>query len=338
MVTIVVYIVAGHFPSDRGAAQPSPAPTGVKVFAYVPGLLATDGDVAKVVRPLIQTDVYGLSFKFGWRTVEPQDGTYQWSTVDSAIAAAAAAKKRAMIRVVAGSNSPDWIYSEVRSITFSNTDLANPRNHPATLRMPVPWDQTYLEKWDQFIAALGNRYDGNPTLYSVQMTGGGYIGEMNLPKAYAQWSTAGYSDQLLTTAWTRIIDSYRAAFPRTPTNLDIGEPLGAGRSHVMQPVLDYVTSKYPSKVYVQENGLNAGFARGVNTFRRAIEFAATNTVVGYQMYGGKGLLDAKTGDRLTCFRVAVEDHASYIEVYSSDVTDPTLASAFKFLSSIASPT
>ena len=33
-------------------------------------------------------------------------------------------------------------------------------------------------------------------------------------------------------------------------------------------------------------------------------------------------MDQQTGDRLTAFRNAMEDHVSYIEVYAKDVRDP----------------
>ena len=132
-----------------------------------------------------------------------------------------------MLRIVAGLNSPDWLsHAGAKPFEFRNTDLAHPQNYRENLRMFIPWDEVYLSKWEKFIRAFGQRYNGHPSLYSIQMTGGGYIGEMNLPKAQAKWQQVGYADEKLIAAWKRIIAAYQRAFPDTPTNLDINEPLG----------------------------------------------------------------------------------------------------------------
>jgi hypothetical protein len=235
-----------------------------------------------------------------------------------------------MLRVVAGVNSPDWLeQAGAKRFDFRNTDLAHPQNYRQNLRMFVPWDEVYLAKWEKFIRAFGQRYQAEPSIYSIQMTGGGYIGEMNLPKAQAQWQQLGYSDEKLIAAWKRIIDSYQQAFPKTPTNLDINEPL-ARRSHVLEPVVAYVLATYPRKVYLQHNGLRADFPQE-HRIRRTLQQASSTTIVGYQMVGGKGWLDQQTGDRMVAFRIAIEDHASYVEVYASDVRDAELKGALEYL-------
>ena len=184
----------------------------------------------------------------------------------------------------------------------------------------IPWDEMYLEKYEEFIRAFGQRYNGNHHIYSIQMNGGGHIGEMNLPKAYDKWKHVGYSDEKLIAVWKRLIDAYQKAFPNTPTNLDINEPLGS-HSDVLDSVVSYVLATYPRKVYLQQNGLRANFPRE-NRIRQILREASRKTTVGYQMVGGKGWLDQHIGDRLTAFQNALEDHASYIEIYYSDVRDP----------------
>jgi hypothetical protein len=213
---------------------------------------------------------------------------------------------------------------------FHNTDLAHPQNYRENLRMFVPWDEVYLTRWGKFIRALGQRYSGHPDIYSIQMTGGGYIGEMNLPKAVAKWQEVGYSDAKLVAAWKRIIDTYQEAFPGTPTNLDLGEPLGRNRSNVLEPVVSYVLSKYPRKVYLQHNGLKADFPQN-HRVRQILRDASRKTLVGYQMVGGKDWLHQETGDRKAAFRNALEDRASYVEVYASDIRDPAQRHALEIL-------
>jgi Beta-galactosidase len=299
----------------------------VKIFS----LLKPDLEPQQGPPELHDPRIYGLSWRFKWSTIEPQQDQYNWQPIDKAIEVSSKAGKKVMLRVIAGINTPEWVYqSGANPFYFSNTDLGRSENYPSSLRMPIPWDDIYLAKWEGFIRAFGMRYNRNPHIYSIQMTGGGYIGEMNLPKAHAKWQQAGYSDAKLIMAWKRMIDSYQKAFPDIPTNLAINEPLGGKRSDVLAPIVSYVLINYPHKVYLQQNGLQANFPRD-SRIRQIIREASGKTVVGYQMLGGKEFLEGQTGDRIIAFRNAREDLVSYVEVYASDVRDPGQNGALQFL-------
>lgn len=301
----------------------------VKIFS----LQKADKNAKQVPPELNDSLIFGLSWRFKWSAIEPKDGQINWELVDRAIEATAKAGKKVMLRVVAGINTPKWVYKTgARPFDFKNTDLAHPENYKQDMRMPVPWDEIYLQRWERFIKAFGKRYNENPNIYSIQMTGGGYIGEMNLPKAHDKWKQVGYSDEKLISAWKRIIDAYRNSFPDIPTNLDINEPLGKDKSDVLEPIVSYVLSIYPAKVYLQQNGMRADFPEN-RRIRRIIREASKRTIVGYQMLGGRGFVDKETGDRMTAFRNAIEDHVSYVEVYASDVRDPAKRDALQFLAS-----
>lgn len=299
----------------------------VKIFSFQ----KTDG-VTKDRPPELQDPlVYGLSWRFRWATIEPQEDQFDWARIDRAVEMTEGAGKKVILRVVSGINTPEWVYrAGAEPFEFSNTDVAHPEVYKSRSIMPVPWDEVYLSKWERFIQAFGKRYNGHAALYSVEMAGGGHIGEMNLPKAHEKWRRIGYSDAKLIAAWKRIVEAYRKAFPDVPTNLDINEPLGR-RSDVLEPVVSYVLERYPGKVYLQHNGLRADFPSD-HRIRRILRDAAGKTTVGYQMLGGKGFVDAQAGDRMTAFRNAMEDHASYIEVYASDVRDPAQRKALEFVS------
>jgi hypothetical protein len=275
--------------------------------------------------------IYGLSWRFRWKTIEPQEGQYNWQAIDKAIEVTRKAGKKVILRIVAGVHTPEWVYQAgAKPFDFGNADLLHPEAYEKTLRMPIPWDDVYLAKWEEFIQAFGKRYNGNPHIYSIPMSGGGHIDEMNLPKAYEKWRQAGYSDERLTSAWKRIIDTYQKALPNTPTSLAINEPLGGRRSNVLNPIVSYVLTTYPHKVYLQENALKADLPRN-GQIRQIIREASDKTTVGYQMVGGKRFVEKQTGDWLAAFRNAMEDHASYVEVYANDVRDPGQRKALQFL-------
>ena len=304
------------------------AKTDVKIFSLLAPDRNVDGDLSELNDPL----VYGLSWRFRWRTIEPREGQYNWSMIDEAIEVTAKARKQVLVRLVAGMHTPEWVYAGgAEAFEFGDAEVAGGQRHPEGTRMPHPWDDVYLGKWEAFITALGRRYNGNAHIYSVAMSGGGYIDEMNLPKAFERWQQVGYTDEKLIQAWKRIIDAYRRAFPDTPTNLAINEPLGSlQRSNVLSPVVSYVLATYPGKVYLQQNALKADFPRD-SRIRKIIREASVKTVVGYQMLGGKGFLERQTGDRVAAFRHALEDNASYVEVYAPDVRDARLRGALEFL-------
>jgi hypothetical protein len=166
----------------------------VKIFA----LQRPDADPKPELPELKDPQVYGLSWRFKWATIEPEEGHYNWEVIDKAVEITSKAGKKAMLRVTAGINTPAWVYQAgAQPFEFPKTDLAHPENYPANLRMPLPWDEVYLTKWEGFINAFGKRYNAKPDIYSVQMTGGGHIGEMNLPKAHDKWRQIGYSDEKL---------------------------------------------------------------------------------------------------------------------------------------------
>ncbi len=304
------------------------AQADVKIFSLLAPDRGVEGDLPELNDPLM----YGLSWRFRWKTIEPQEGQYNWAMIDRAIELTTKAGKHVLLRVVAGMQTPEWVYADgARSFDFGEEDVASGQRHPASTRMPIPWDDVYLGKWEAFIRAFGKRYNGNQHIYSVAMSGGGYIDEMNLPKAFERWRQAGYTDEKLIQAWKRIIDAYQRVFPETPTNLAINEPLGSlQQSNVVSPVVSYVLATYPRKVYLQQNALKADFPRD-NRIRQIIREASVKTIVGYQMLGGKGFLERQTGDRVAAFRHALEDNVSYVEVYGPDVRDPRLRGALEFL-------
>lgn len=297
------------------------------LFSYVAGPDATPDKLpaAQYKDPRIA----GISWKFRWSTLEPSPGTFDFTLVDQALAATQAAGKAAMIRVIAGVNSPSWVYDAgAQSIAFTASDLGNASYVTGPEMMPLPWDPVYLDQWTRFVTELGRRYDHNPTIFSIQMSGGGRIGEMALPQS-APWTDKGFTNDKLIGAYDRIISTYMSAFPNTPTNLDIDEPLGPN-SNVMHPVVDMILSRYPGRIFLQQNGLKSTYANGMNDFRTTLRAANSITRVGYQM-GGR----TKTGDGSgqgasnlsASLRVAKDDGSRYVEVYSNDIADASNGSA-----------
>jgi Beta-galactosidase len=340
LACILVIVLAACGTSETTASttpSPSRVATHTKVFAYVAATIQTSTAIQRDVKSIesVKSPVYGISWRFKWSVIEPADGQFSWGLIDQALAASRALGKKVLLRVIPGSYTPGWLIAESQAISFPNSIFPNPVFYPPVVTMPVPWDPTYLAKWEEFVRAFGQRYDGNDVLFNVGTGGGGVIDEMYVPPAYTEWQAVGYSDSKLIGAWKSIIDAFQSAFPTTPTSLDIDEPLGVGHSHVLQPVVDYCLSSYPGRIYMQQNGLRANYGQGPATqeYEQILDRAAHLTQIGLQMFGGRGPADAKTGDRLTAFQVALRLHVDYIEVYLTDLVDPTLSQAVAVLTS-----
>ena len=278
----------------------------------------------------------GLSARLGWAFLEPKPGEYQWKALDAARDLAVGAKKQLMVRVTAGMNSPLWIYDRgCRKITFSGGDT-NFLKPGSMHTMPVPWDEAYLAAWEQFLQALGQHlrnWDNLSCLYCVQMTGGGLIGEMYLPKdskeVIAQWRAAGISDEKLIAMWQRIIQTYDRAIPQgIGLVLDLGQPFN--RSKATPAIFAWALKKYPGRVWFQQNGLSER-TKADSQYAQMLSQASRTTTVGYQMLGGGDFLDQKTGDRRKAFDRAIADGCKYVEVYRQDLNDPKWRSAVEYL-------
>ncbi len=298
-------------------AQQKPKPTAVQPG----GVFSIRGPKVEFTEApeLDSPAVAGLSARIGWGELEPKQGQYDWRLLERAHDLAKTKKKWLMLRVTAGMLSPDWVYElkGVRSVTFTKQDV---RWLQDKARMPVPWDEAYLQAWETFLKALGRKIADWPEVYCVQMTGGGFIGEMHLPKTteatLQQWKEAGASEEKVNAMWQRIITAYDKHMPaQVGISLNLAMPLPGYKTGTV--VREWALSKHPGRVWFQQNGLSGGPA--VGPYSKILREASATTTVGYQM-GGTG----KSGRIVwpKAFQRAIEDKCSYLEVFSVDVLDP----------------
>jgi hypothetical protein len=131
--------------------------------------------------------------------------------LDAQFAAAAPAGKWVALCVNVGGDTPAWLYS-AGAQEFSYIDG---NGNPNTL--PVPWDNTFLTDWEQFISALGARYGSRACLANVKITGINEDSEeTNLPNSTTDtinWAAIGYTRVLVENAWQGIANAFSKAFP-----------------------------------------------------------------------------------------------------------------------------
>ncbi|MBK9202608.1 MAG: beta-galactosidase [Candidatus Obscuribacter sp.] len=170
---------------------------------------------------------------------QPQEDKYEWSKIDNLLKLAKEHDKSVILRIsTAGSDlesmsdTPDWVIeSDVKTLSFK--DPAG-KDH----KMPIFWDSTYLAKWSNFVQDLGARYDKNPAIHSIGITGGGVEGgtlvvpELNVPinkENYKALETTltkdhGMSQRQLVEHWKYVAELFPKAFPTQRLNFNIDPP------------------------------------------------------------------------------------------------------------------
>ncbi len=159
LLVACVGIIAARCPTDK------PAGFGLLEFSGGPGAVALESDAALGINPL-----------FTWAELEPSEGAYNWEPLDAALGAAHATGRKVAPRVYTNEGdfsqaTPDWVFAA--GAASYRIEIAG------TTRQPVPTDSIFDAKFGPFLAALGQRYNGNPDIEFFQTNAGmGAYGEM----------------------------------------------------------------------------------------------------------------------------------------------------------------
>ncbi len=222
-------------------------------FGGIVDLLPGGNNLDKLIdNPNLDKDwVDGFRWGEKWNVVQPDSLTeYDWSNTDAAIATVAAKGKKLTLTVAAGINSSPAIYTGKNPCTHFPCDTDGDGINESD--MPFP-DANYLAKWDAFVIAMGERYDRDPDVALVFISGIGQQGvEFHVTNTVANenaWNklavAAGYPNKsvAIQTAAQHVVDTFVAAFPSTPLLFTAGNPWGDEGGAIDQDfVQDYVLS------------------------------------------------------------------------------------------------
>ena len=222
--------------------------------------------------------------------------------------------------------------------------------------MPVPWDPLFKAQWKQFVADLGARYDGNPQLHYIAMTGFQQTGECYIANTQADIDffnasalAAGYqaSDTLPAglVAWEatvkEMVAQFMVSFPNTPLVITGAKPFGGPSAAVgqiaMQDIFDWGVTTYPGRFGIMNSQvmatsgskyyLNAAILNNHLTEPTGIQFvcntATTDNVARLSNstpYGSDPLLSPYDAMNST-FNAALSFGVGYIEVYEIDINN-----------------
>src|SRR5438477_11836449 len=230
------------------AATMKEAPKGMYIFPS--GFLsATNQAFSSAGTAISNANCDGVRWLLRWSDVEATPDTYIWLYLDDAVALAASNNKKCGISVNAGIDCPAWLYAapyNAQSYTMQDTPGA------IGLKIPVPGDIAFMTRWQKFITDFGARYDSNPAVSYIIITGIGNHDEWDIAPGTQDTAALGSTLEEVN-AWKssskQIIDFFMTAFPSTTLmGLPVPpfDPSNAAETPAvsMREVSDYAANTY----------------------------------------------------------------------------------------------
>jgi hypothetical protein len=209
-------------------------------------------------------NVDGVTVRLNWADLEPIEGQYDFSYLDTTLASVNAAGKKALLRIMTQGGKPAWVTTAVKNaggLFFSFTSKGKQTS------IPVFWDPTFLAKKVAMIQALGAHLTNTPGLAIVVASFANASSEdWNVPHTstdIAQWQRLGYTSDKLVGAGHTIIDATMAAFPNQFVTLAVAgngtkldKPNPDPTYYVATTVINDERALWPGRLIVQKNDLS----------------------------------------------------------------------------------
>jgi len=191
--------------------SPAPQPRGltaVNVIDYQRvGKLFDD-------RTYTNPNVAGLTFRTPWADIEPTQDNFVWIKLDTVIDNAEQNGKWVELILMPGFGATDWALKGVPTVVFSVNYGPGKGDQ---LPLPLPWDQTCLNRWFMFLKAVSARYQNRPSFLKIAADGPTSItGEMPLPNKPADrctWIKLGYTSVRMINVWKQVFANYAQILP-----------------------------------------------------------------------------------------------------------------------------
>ncbi len=319
------------------------------LFAIMPPEKSLDTTYAEQL--LSDQKVSGIAVALPWSTLEPSEDKFDWQPLDNLLQACHQHGKTAIVYITTAgldlkpanggsstaADTPAWVFAGgAQSIAWQSND-------GAAHTMPIFWDKNYLAKWSNFIAEFAQRYDCNPDIHSVGITGGGMLTGTQVVPASATVADAngsaqnlaavlkakyGMNQRQLVEHWKYVADIFTKNFHKTRLNFEINPPV-AGRmgEDSLDEIADYLAYRFGERVYLTRTGFNSG-KHSFNDYRILLKFR-NDTLTGVKLTDSVNIreLDKIAGH-------ALDDGVSFVAVppalLASD--EPSVKAALQRLS------
>jgi Beta-galactosidase len=226
-------------------------------------------------RTYTNPNIAGLTFRTSWADIEPTEGNFVWTKLDTVFENAEKNGKWVELILIPGFGTPAWALQGVPTAIFTVNYGPGKGDQ---LPLPLPWDQIYLNRWFAFLKTVSARYQNRPSFLKIAADGPTSItGEMTLPNEPADrctWIKVGYTSDQIIGAWKQVFANYAQIFPRqyfslalfpplpivSTTRCENGNPVGTSADEsqrVRAVIIGLGADNYPKQFVLQENGLSA---------------------------------------------------------------------------------
>lgn len=266
---------AYHFDAGDGTAKPKLAGVGLRRFNWL-NTSNPDWDFIRVV------DNYVINVRL--QDVSKGPGDNDWTAIDTVLTFADRAKKKGIdlhfkLRFATGIFAPQWMKDKYGKFLLPGKMFEDAGwTEGADPNCVKWWDEGYLDAWAQFMSEVAARYDNNPYISEIVISGtaagtaeplslaisnGGEGAERR--DAYMQ---AGCTDEKMQQAIFRSIDAMKV-FRQTNIGLALNTYIHLNRStapdnEVAKKIGEYVCKTFGSRAVLGNNGLRTGDAPGMH--------------------------------------------------------------------------
>lgn len=171
-----------------------------------------------------------LWLKVKWADLEPQQGVYNWTPITNKLAANPNLVVR--VHVQGGPSAPQWLKDSAGTVQVSNN------KDQFTAIVGKYWTPQYMTAYQQFVTAMGTRFDTNPRVASINMFGTSLIyDEPWITGGHTSGATlynAGLTKDKVIAAQNAGLAATVAAFPHTvvemPLHTQFTYPVAGGQA------------------------------------------------------------------------------------------------------------
>jgi len=274
----------------------------------------------------------GVTFGTQWSNVEPEEGKFDFSKIDTVFVNAEKNGKWVDLILIPGFGTPGWAMRGVQSGTFA---IQYGAGTGTVLPLPVPWDQTYLSRWFIFLKAIGGRYAGKTSFRMIAAAGPTSVSaEMSLPDSrtdIVQWEKLGYTTQKYIDAWKQTFSVYSSNFPHQYFSLALHPALPIPdprqKANVRAQIIN-LGLQYPSQFALESDGLKSS---SLDKTLGLVKDHSGQVVTGFMMATAATLRSERMGaegNPTLALRKSIDNgmrlnsagqQVNYLEIYEPDV-------------------
>ena len=294
------------------------------------------------LRALNNPFISGVALQIHWSDLEPVQGKPDWSKLDQLFAAAESSKKWVQLLIFPGFFAPAWALEGVKTEEF---EIQYGPGKGTVLRLPMPWNSVYLNRWFAFLKQLSDRYGKSPAFRLIAADGPTSVSEEftlpSSPEDVKKWINASYTPHKYLEAWQKVFQVYDADFPNQYISLSLGFGLPINeqgridpREHkrTKQAVIDQGIGLLGRRFALQYSNLdgNPGLDKGPPGTALVISYNE-RIITGFQLRTScernSGNMGAE-GDPPLALKRSINkgmernnagQHVNYLEIYEPDV-------------------